>query len=160
MVTSRVINRKDLGRIANNLLVCLDKEIIPLLSSERTADRAFVVGETSNEHITFQLRPSDFDIGAYPTQHKAQLMPSDLGKGDYTRVYSISYRVPGGAPLEVKVDEGRGHSRVKVEGVTFTIPEYDPFNRDLSGKITQSKQLDSTHITKIRSELERLAKYQ
>lgn len=97
-------------------------------------NQTFLIDENTKEHIQIHLRPSE---------------PG-------TQAYTITYMIPDrGIGLEVKINKELGYSKIIFKG-NFTLPDYNPFARDVFGNIAQNKKLDYTDISQIRTELEKL----
>ena len=129
------VKKEYLGKIAENVLRVFDSEKIESLSDlDRIMNKRFPI-ESVKEQILIELRPSS------------------LG----TTVRTVAYMIEGGGmPLEIKINEELGYSKMMVKG-TFVLPDYRPVANDIFGNTFQNKKLDSIDISQIRYELKKLA---
>ena len=137
MTEPTALTREYLRKIAKKTLELFDEmEISSYTDIDRVLNHESPIDENTGEHITFQLRPSNFG----------------------TQAYTISYITPGqGIPLEIKINKEIGYSKVIVKG-EFVLSDYRPFAID-GMHVAREKNFDSTEISILSSELKRLANY-
>ncbi|MBD3262926.1 hypothetical protein GF374_00925 [Candidatus Woesearchaeota archaeon] len=132
-MSDNIITKKELGEITRNVLKYLDeKDVKDLGDLEIKTD-----AEINQEGITFQLRPSK------------------LG----TTAKVLSYLICSkGIPLEVRTNEALNYTKLIVK-TSSDIPGYERFVRDSIGNLGQYKTINHINLSKVKSELKKLADY-
>lgn len=133
------VQPKDLKRIARSFLNIMERaDVISLLDLEGVSEKTFPIEGKTNEYVSVSFTPSSNQIRAY------------------TKSPTLSYIIEGtGIPLEVKINSFEGYSKIIVK-TQISIPDYYPFAVDRYGNIVQNKKIDSTDISEVRKELEKL----
>lgn len=130
------IKASDLKRIVKNFLDFLDKNDVIVMAEEY--EKKFPIAEALDEYISVELRPSSSELIAR------------------TKSPTVSYRAGGGIPLELRINKYEGYSRIILKTTLGILPGYRPFAVDIYNNIAQDKKLQTTEISEIKKELEKL----
>ena len=130
------ITEKDIARAAEKLIDFLNKNAT-FIYLNVPAEQNILLDKKTKERIISQSRPSN--IG--------------------TTAYTMSYIMPGRCiALELKINKELGYSKIITKG-DFNLEDYNQFTSDAFNNIIQSKEIKTTDIFYLKSELEKLIKF-
>ena len=133
---TNTITKEDLARAAGKLLDFLNQNA-EFIYRNVPAEQNILLDKKTQEQIMTETRPSN--IG--------------------TKAYILSYVMPGrGIVLELKINKELGYSKIIAKG-DFNLKDYNQFTSDAFNNIIQSKDMKTTDISYLKSELEKLIKF-